>query len=85
MTKSMLFAALLALSAVPAALAADTASDRKATATPASTDEARALAGRQIIAQEKAENTLARACTCSRRDGNPESSSSERTRAGGQR
>lgn len=59
MTKRMILAALLAFSAVPV-LAADTAADRKTT--PVSTDDARALAGRQIAAQTKAD---VRACSCS--------------------
>ncbi len=59
MTKMML-AALLALAAVPA-LGADTTSDRKAAAVT-STDEARAVAGKQIAAQ-----TPALACSCTHR------------------
>ena len=60
MTKRMLLAGLLALTAVPV-LAADVTADRKV-ATPVSTDEARALAGKQIAAQAKADQV--RACSC---------------------
>jgi hypothetical protein len=63
MTKRIVLAGLLALAAVPV-LGADAASGRKV-ATPVSTDEARAMAGKQIAAQEKAEAASARACTCS--------------------
>lgn len=61
MMKRMVLAGLLAFSAVPV-LAADAAPRPKA---PASTDEARVMAGKQIAAQAKAEAAPVRACTCS--------------------
>ena len=60
MLKRMVLAGLLAMAAVPV-LAADTAADRIATTAPASTNDARALAGKQIVAQQKA---AAMACSC---------------------
>ncbi len=56
MTKRMVLAGLLARAAVPAlAVAASQAA-------PVSTDEARALAAKQIAAQQKADS--ARTCAC---------------------
>ena len=62
MTKRIVLAGLLALAAMPA-LGADTSYDRKV-ATATSTDEARAMAVKQTVAQEKAQVASARACAC---------------------
>lgn len=85
MTKTMFLAALFALGAVPG-LAAGTPADRKASAAaPVSSDDARAMASKQISAQQKAETTLAQACPCCHQHGDQQTSNSERPRAGGQR
>ncbi len=61
MTKRMMLAALLALGAVPA-FAGDVSYEKKGQSAPASTDEARALAGKKVEAQ----GVQKQACTCER-------------------
>jgi hypothetical protein len=77
----MLLAGLLALGAVGAP-AGEAASGRGGAG---SSDQARAMAGKQIAAQAKAETAPVRACTCSQRGSEPETGRSGRVRAGGQR